>query len=166
MRRGRGSVRSERAGVEREWEMVANERKLLRKRLDKEMWHYRLAGREKEPTGGLLRAVREALRIPLKEIQERMGVVRSAVFDLEEREETGAIMLRSLERMAEAMGCKVVYGVVPLNGKTLEEMAEGRMWRDVLGEAGTKPPQRAQTARRGPRQGPRDKGNKADEEAA
>jgi len=32
--------------------------------------------------------------------------------------------LRSLGRMAEAMGCKVVYGVVPINGKTLEYMAE------------------------------------------
>jgi hypothetical protein len=90
--------------------MMANERRLLRKRLDKEMLHYRLAGREKDPTNGLLKAVREALRIPLKEIQERMGVGRSAVFDLEEREGTGSIMLRSLERMAEAMGCKVVYG--------------------------------------------------------
>jgi hypothetical protein len=35
--------------------------------------------------------------------------------------------------MAEAMGCKVVYGLVPLNGKMLEELAEERMWRDVLG---------------------------------
>jgi hypothetical protein len=43
-------------------------------------------------------------------------------------------MLRSLERMAEAMGCKVVYGVVPLNGKTLERLAEERMWKDVLGD--------------------------------
>jgi transcriptional regulator with XRE-family HTH domain len=114
--------------------MMANERRLLRKRLDKEMLHYRLAGREKDPTNGLLKAVREALRIPLKEIQERMGVGRSAVFDLEEREGTGSIMLRSLERMAEAMGCKVVYGVVPLNGKTLERLAEERMWKDVLGD--------------------------------
>jgi hypothetical protein len=120
-------------GVERELKMRAMERKLLRKRLDKEMRCYRLAGREKEPTGGLLRAVREGLRIPVKEIEEKLGVGRSAVFDLEEREETGSIMLRSLERMAKAMGCKVVYGVVPLNGKTLEALAEERMWREVLG---------------------------------
>jgi hypothetical protein len=120
-------------GGERVRKMKTMERKALRKRLDKEMRYYRLAGREKEPTGRLLRAVREGLRVPLKEIEERMGVGRSAVFDLEAREETGAITLRSLERMAEAMGCKVVYGVIPANGMTLEELAEGRMWRDVLG---------------------------------
>jgi predicted DNA-binding mobile mystery protein A len=113
--------------------MQALERKQLRKRLDKEMRYYRLAAREEEPTGGLLRAVREAMRIPLKEIAENVGVRRSSVWDMEKREETGTIQLRTLERMAEAMGCKVVYGVVPRNGKTLEELAEERMWRDVLG---------------------------------
>ena len=41
--------------------MVAIERKLLRKKLDKEMRFYRLAAREKNPTNGLLSAVRQAL---------------------------------------------------------------------------------------------------------
>ncbi|MGD0156674.1 MAG: hypothetical protein ABSB50_11275 [Terracidiphilus sp.] len=113
--------------------MKAMERKQLRKKLDREMRYYRLAGREKEPTGELLRAVRESLRVPLKEMTERMGVGRSVVFELEEREGTGSITLRSLGRVAEAMGCKVVYGVVPRNGKTLEALAEDRMWRDVAG---------------------------------
>jgi predicted DNA-binding mobile mystery protein A len=114
-------------GVEKEREMVATDRRLLRKKLDREMRYYRLAGREKDPTNGLLRAVREALRIPFKEISERMGVERSGLIGLEGREETGSITLRSLGRMAEAMGCKVVYGLVPLNGKTLEELAEERI---------------------------------------
>ena len=42
-------------------------------------------------------------------------------------------MLRSLGRMAEAMGCKVVYGLVPANGQTLAELAEERLWRGVVG---------------------------------
>jgi transcriptional regulator with XRE-family HTH domain len=97
------------------------------------MRFYRLAGREKNPTSGLLRVVRQALKIPIKEIMERMGIRETAVFDLEEREETGSITLRSLGRMAEAMGCKVVYGIVPANGKTLEAMDEERLWKSVLG---------------------------------
>ena len=39
--------------------------------------------------------------------------------------------------MAGAMGCKVVYGVVPLNSGTFEHLAEERLWREVL-EAGTR----------------------------
>jgi predicted DNA-binding mobile mystery protein A len=113
--------------------MVATERRLMRKKLDREMRFYRLAGREKNPTSGLLRVVRQALKIPIKEIMERMGIRETAVFDLEEREETGSITLRSLGRMAEAMGCKVVYGIVPANGKTLEAMDEERLWKSVLG---------------------------------
>jgi hypothetical protein len=36
--------------------------------------------------------------------------------------------------MAQAMGCKMVYGIVPLGGKTLVELAEERLWASVLGE--------------------------------
>ena len=120
--------------------MVATDRRLLRKKLYREMRYYRLAGREKDPTNGLLRAVREALRIPFKEISERMGVERSGLIGLEGREETGSITLRSLGRMAEAMGCKLVYGLVPANGKTLEELAEERLWKSVLGTPGPSHP--------------------------
>jgi hypothetical protein len=31
------------------------------------------------------------------------------------------------------MGCKVVYGIVPKGGRTLEELAEERLWASVLG---------------------------------
>jgi hypothetical protein len=120
-------------GSEREWAMKAMERKVLLRKLDKEMRHYRLAAREENPTNELLRTLRKVLRVPMKEMAGKMGIVESTLFQLEGREGTGSITLRSLGRMAEAMGCKVVYGVVPLNGKTLEELAEERMWRDVLG---------------------------------
>jgi transcriptional regulator with XRE-family HTH domain len=113
--------------------MRAMERRVLLKKLDKEMRHYRLAAREKNPTDELLRTVRKALRVPMKEMADKMGIVESALFQMEDREGTGSITLRSLERMAGAMDCKVVYGVVPLNGKTLEELAEERLWRAVLG---------------------------------
>jgi hypothetical protein len=36
------------------------------------------------------------------------------------------------------MGCKVVYGIVPEGGKTLERLAEERYWKGVLGERGTR----------------------------
>jgi hypothetical protein len=116
--------------------MVATERKLLRKKLDREMRFYRLAGREKNPTSGLLRAVRQTLKVPIKDVSARMGIGVSSVFDLEEREGTGSVTLRSLGRMAEAMGCKVVYGIVPANGKTLEALEEERLWKRVLADKG------------------------------
>jgi predicted DNA-binding mobile mystery protein A len=113
--------------------MRERERKLARKRLDIEMRSYRQAGREKNPTNGLLRAVRQALRVPVAEIAGKLGVYRSAVFELEAREPRNTITLRSMSRMAEAMGCKLVYGIVPNYGETFEELAEERLWAGVLG---------------------------------
>jgi transcriptional regulator with XRE-family HTH domain len=113
--------------------MDEKERRLARKRLDQEMRPFRRAAKEPNPTNELLRAVRHALRIPVAEIALKMGVGRSTVNELETREREKTITLRSLARMATAMGCKVVYGVVPVNGKTLEHMAEERLWGRVLG---------------------------------
>ena len=113
--------------------MREKERRLARMRLDVEMRSYRHAGRAKNPTNGLLRAVRQALRVPLAEIAEKMGVNRSVIWDLESGERKNTISLRSLSRMADAMGCKVVYGIVPKGGKKLEELAEERLWASVLG---------------------------------
>jgi DNA-binding XRE family transcriptional regulator len=113
--------------------MRERERILARKRLDVEMRSYRQAAREKNPTNGLLRAVRHALNVPVAEVAEKMGVNRSVVFDIEAREPRNTISLRSISRMAEAMGCKVVYGIVPEGGKTLERLAEERLWAGLLG---------------------------------
>jgi transcriptional regulator with XRE-family HTH domain len=113
--------------------MREKERKSARKKLDVEMRPYRRAGEEKNPTDGLLRAVRLALGVPITEIVEKIGVSRSVVFALETGELDNTITLKSMSRMAQAMGCKVVYGIVPAGGKTLERLAEERLWASVLG---------------------------------
>jgi hypothetical protein len=125
-------------GSEEREQMRERERKLARKKLDAEMRPFRTALREKDPTNELLRATRWALRIPAAEIARKMGLQRkSGVFEMELNEASGAITMRSLERQAEAMGCKVVYGIVPEGGKTLEELAEGLYWeREAVRKGG------------------------------
>lgn len=113
--------------------MRKDQRLLARKMLDTEMRHYRRAGMDKNPTNSLLRAVRQALGIPVAEIAEKMGVCRSVVLDFEARETQSTSTLKSMSRMAEAMGCKVVYGIVPKDGKTLEYLVESRLWMRVTG---------------------------------
>jgi hypothetical protein len=41
--------------------------------------------------------------------------------------------MQSLSRVAKAMGCEVVYGIVPRGGKRMEALWEERLWADVLG---------------------------------
>ena len=66
--------------------MRAREKERLQRKLDREMQPFRRAGKDENPTNGLLRAVRKALRVPVAEIAGKMGVNRSGVFDLEARE--------------------------------------------------------------------------------
>jgi hypothetical protein len=113
--------------------MRARDREKLQRRLDAEMRSFRRAGSDADPTNGLLKAVRTALKIPVAEIAALMGVNRSGVFELEARELKSSATLRSMSRMAEAMGCKVVYGIVSSDGETFEQMAEERRWRSALG---------------------------------
>jgi hypothetical protein len=88
--------------------MRNGERDFARRKLDKELRFYRLAGKEKHPTQELLRRVRQS-------------------------EGRGTISLRAMTRVANAMNCKVVYAVIPHDGKTLEEMADRRKWSKLLG---------------------------------
>jgi transcriptional regulator with XRE-family HTH domain len=116
--------------------MRERQRKIARRMLDEEMRPYRQAGRVKDPTQALLRAVRQALGLPVEEIARKMKVSQSLVFDLEAREMRGKIMLSSMARMSRAMGCRMVYGIVPLRGRSLEDLATMRYWekQDSLDE--------------------------------
>jgi len=114
--------------------MRNEDRNAAQRKLDKELWFYRLAARQKNCTQNLLRAVRQALGIPVEEIARTLGMNRSVLFALEQSEERGTISMQSMERVASAMGCKLVYAIVPLAGRTLEEMGEERKWSKRLGK--------------------------------
>jgi len=113
--------------------MRERERRLARKKLDKELKYYQWAGREKKPTQGLLRAVRHALGVPVAEMLRELGVSPSVLFRLEQSERRGTISMNGAGLVAQAMGCQLIYAVVPQNGKTLEDLAEKRLWSKVLG---------------------------------
>jgi transcriptional regulator with XRE-family HTH domain len=118
--------------AEEDGAMRESERDLARRRLDKELRYYRLAGKERRPTQELLRRVRQVLGLPSAEVARAMGVNRSVLFRLEGSEARGTISLRAMTRVAQAMGCQVVYALIPSDGTTLEEMADRRKWMKRL----------------------------------
>jgi predicted DNA-binding mobile mystery protein A len=65
------------------------------------------------PARGWLRAVREATGLTQAEVASKMAVKRQSYAQFENAEEAGAISLASLRRASEAMGCELVYFVVP-----------------------------------------------------
>ena len=59
------------------------------------------------------RAIREALGMTTGQLAKRLGVHEPRVIELERGEATGNITVKSLERAAEALGCRLVYVFVP-----------------------------------------------------
>ena len=65
------------------------------------------------PPKGWVRAIRDALGMTTQQLARRIGVSQSRIPELEQAEANGNITLKSLERAAEALGCRVVYALVP-----------------------------------------------------
>lgn len=74
------------------------------------------------PTSGWIASVREALGLTLGQIGKKTGSSRQAVQQLEKAEATDRVTLGALRRAAEAMGCELVYALVPKSG-TFAELA-------------------------------------------
>jgi predicted DNA-binding mobile mystery protein A len=65
------------------------------------------------PSRGWIRAIREALGMTTGQLAKRLGVQQPRVVELERGEAAGNITVKSLERAAEALGCRLVYAFVP-----------------------------------------------------
>ena len=80
----------------------------------------------KRPAGGWVRAIREALGMTTAQLARRMGVSQPRVSEFERAEASGNVTLRSLERAAEALGCRFVYVLLPTTPLTerIDQRAE------------------------------------------
>lgn len=92
---------------------------LRRRQLDESL--LRLRG-IKRPIRGYIHEIRSALEMTTYQLAERMAVSQSTVMDMERNEVNGTISLRSLEKAASALGCRLVYALLPET--SLEDMVE------------------------------------------
>lgn len=65
------------------------------------------------PPKGWLRAIRDALGMTTKQLGRRLGVSQPRIVELEQSEVSGSVTLHTLQRAAEALGCRLVYALVP-----------------------------------------------------
>ena len=65
------------------------------------------------PTSGWIRAVRTGLGMSQRALGERLGVSQVAIDKLEHSEAASTISLARLENVAAALGCRLVYALVP-----------------------------------------------------
>ncbi|MCB1561896.1 MAG: mobile mystery protein A [Xanthomonadales bacterium] len=81
-----------------------------------------LSQTETPPAGGWIRRMRKALGMSGAALSKRLGGSRTQAANLERYERDDGISLRSLREVAEAMGCRLVYAIVPPPGSTVEQL--------------------------------------------
>lgn len=96
-----------------------------RRRLDERLAIFHPARSVHPPLKGWIRAIRDGLGMSGAQLGRRMGGISAqTVSALERSEAAGTIQLQSLEKAAHAMGCQLVYALVP--DVSLEQAVQAR----------------------------------------
>lgn len=74
------------------------------------------------PPEGWLRTMRKALGMSGAQLARKMGVSRALISQAESNEVSGNITMKTMQTMAQAMGCRFVYAVLPPKGKETEDV--------------------------------------------
>lgn len=83
-----------------------------------------LTTRLTRPQKGWIRAIREALGMSTAQLAARVGVKQPVLYNIEASEIAGTVKLETLERVAAALNCRLVYALIP--NEPLEEMVRKR----------------------------------------
>jgi predicted DNA-binding mobile mystery protein A len=100
-------------------------RNLRLKQLDRTLKPFRAAAKNPRPQKGWLRAIREAAGISASEVARALKTSRQLPVQLEKAEAEDRITLKSLRAAADALGCELVYALVP-KANTLHDLVEER----------------------------------------
>lgn len=77
------------------------------------------------PSTGWVKAIRMSLGMSLQQLGNKLGVSKQNVQNMEKREQEGAVSIKALKEVAQAMDMQFVYGFVPKDG-SLNDLIEKR----------------------------------------
>lgn len=95
---------------------------IQRKQLDTKLKAWKATSKIAQPKTGWLKAIRESMGLSSQQLGEMLKIDSSGVLRMEQREAEQKITLDALSKAAEAMGCKLVYALVP--EKSLEHIVD------------------------------------------
>jgi predicted DNA-binding mobile mystery protein A len=81
--------------------------------LDKRFNELGALAKAARPPRGWVRAIRESLGMTTGQLAKRLGVQQPRAVELEHGEASGNITVHTLERAAQALGCRLVYVLIP-----------------------------------------------------
>lgn len=94
------------------------------KQLDQQLLTLKNNGAMNMPLEGWVRSVRKALGMTIRQLAKRLNVNTSRVVKIEMSEPEGAVTLRTMQEVAEELGCVFTYQFLPKT--SLEELIKQR----------------------------------------
>jgi predicted DNA-binding mobile mystery protein A len=73
-----------------------------------------------KPFGGWIATFQEAIGMNAPALAERLGISRNNIYAAIQTEKAGTISVNQLEKIAEAMGGRLVYAIIPREGSVEE----------------------------------------------
>jgi predicted DNA-binding mobile mystery protein A len=86
---------------------------LILKQVDNQLKDWNHIKNQKQPEKGWLEFIRKTLGLSSYKLSKMLKLNQSRVIQAEKSEQSGKIKLQTLVRFAEALDCKLVYGIVP-----------------------------------------------------
>ena len=62
---------------------------------------------------GWIKSMRKALGMSAPDLAHRIGVTKAAIYQAERKEREGGVTIRQMEKLAEGLGGRFVYAIVP-----------------------------------------------------
>lgn len=94
--------------------MEKNFKKLMRQQIQKDLNDYQGINNKTIPVDGWIRTIRKALDMSSSFLAYRFKCNASNIIKMEKREQQGTITLETLQQAAQALNCKLVYCLIPL----------------------------------------------------
>src|SRR5205085_5980998 len=99
-------------------------RRLRLEQLERALKPFLAAKDSPRPQKGWIRAIREATGVTVRDMAKRLRKAPSVAAHLESSEAEYRITLGKLREAADALGCQVVYALIPRNGSILALVEE------------------------------------------
>ena len=100
---------------------IMDSTELARQALDRRLKRIR-DDKPSRPPRGWIKAIRESLGMTTRQLAARAGLSQPRIVALERAEVTGDLKLSSIEQIARALNCDLVYALVPR--EPLEDMVQ------------------------------------------
>jgi predicted DNA-binding mobile mystery protein A len=103
------------------------QRELINKRIDNMRF-------SEIPSSGWIAAIRKSLGMTTAQMARRIGIAQQSASRLEQNEADGSITLKSLQKAAASLNCRLVYALIPNEGNldtTLRKQATKKATKTV-----------------------------------